>query len=74
MFSPFPLKITRFKPFNMFSKRADPFSFFLLITNADCELQNDDCGLVIGALWISPLNSCVAYGSCGYGNLGSELF
>jgi len=49
----------------MFSKRTDPFSFFLLVTNADCELQNDNCGLVIGALWISPLNSCIAYSFCG---------
>jgi hypothetical protein len=58
MFSPFRLKIICFP-------RERIRSFFFALTNADCELQNDDCGLVIGALWISPLNSCVAYGSCG---------
>ena len=58
MFSPFRLKIICFP-------RERIRSLFLLVTNAVCELQNDDCGLVIGALWISPLNSCIADGSCG---------
>jgi len=59
MFSPFPLKITRFKPFNMsyVFQESGSVLFFLLVTKSECELQNDDCGLVIGPLWISPLNS-----------------